>query len=72
MHAVKWLEAQSYGHCTGTVEKIDQTQLQWYLGQFLRAPAGPGRFLRLDHLSLIWIGVPKTWPQDRRQDHKDK
>ena len=24
-------------------EKIDQTQLQWYLGQFLRAPAGPGR-----------------------------
>ena len=25
-------------------EKIDQTQLQWgNIGQFLRAPAGPGR-----------------------------
>jgi len=28
-------------------EKIDQTQLQWYLWQFLRAPAGPGQFLGL-------------------------
>ena len=39
-----------YRYCK---EKIDQTQLQWYLWQFLRAPAGPGRFLgltaHLDH-----------------------
>jgi len=33
-----------YRYCK---EKIDQTQLQWHLGQFLRAPAGPGRFLGL-------------------------
>ena len=29
-----------YRYCK---EKIDQTELQWYIGQFLRAPAGPGR-----------------------------
>jgi len=33
-----------YWYCK---EKIDQTQLQWYLGQFLRAR--PGRFLGLTH-----------------------
>jgi len=33
-----------YRYCK---EKIDQTQLQWYIGQFWRAPAGPGRFLGL-------------------------
>jgi len=33
-----------YRYCK---EKIDQTQLQWYIGQFLHAQTGPGRFLGL-------------------------
>ena len=56
MHAVKCLQAESviYDHCTGTVKKkIDQCQLPWYLGQFLRAPAGPGQFLRLTPNSAV-------------------
>ena len=36
-----------YRYCK---ENNDQSQLQWYLGQFLRAPAGPGRFLGLTNL----------------------
>ena len=52
MHTVKLLEAESIipGHCTGTVKrKLIKTQLQWYIGQFLRARAGPGRLLGLTH-----------------------
>ena len=53
MHTVKSLEAESiipghmYRYCK---EKIDQTQLQWYIGQFLHTPAGPGRFLGLTNI----------------------
>ena len=38
-----------YRYCK---EKIDQTQLQWYIGQFLRAPAGP--VFRLDRNHSRW------------------
>jgi len=42
-----------YRYCK---EKIDQTQLQWYIGQFLHAPAGPGRFLGLTLILLVPVG----------------
>ena len=65
IHAIKCLQAESviWSLHRYSKEKIDQCQLQWYLGQFLRAPAGPGRFLGLTrvkgmksaHALLTWI-----------------
>jgi len=45
MHAVKSLEGQSIipGHCTGTVKRKLIKLNCSDIGQFLRAPAGPGR-----------------------------
>jgi len=63
-------ESVIYDHCTGTEywltdfistyfiyckETIDQCQLQWYLGQFLRAPAGPVFRLDLEVGFFKWV-----------------
>jgi len=58
MHTVKWLQAESViWSCTILYrygeEKIDQSQLQWHLGQFY-VPR-PGRLLGLTEHYYIYI-----------------
>ena len=60
MHMVKSLEAESIipGHCTSTVKrKLIKLNMQWYIGHFLHAQAGPGRFLGLTSKIFISVGI---------------